>query len=69
MEIFTVQLANQNKTVLELRTIYSAIWIRMLEDDRKQSVFSYPKLKRNPAHFLARLNKISNEDVLRQSYQ
>ena len=40
----------------ELRTIYSAIWIRMLEDDRKrfkQSEFSYQKLQKNPAHFLA----------------
>ena len=33
MEIITVQQANQNKTLPELRTIYSAIWIRMLEDD------------------------------------
>jgi len=56
MEIIIVQQTNQNKTVPELRTIYSAIWIRMLEDDRKrfkQSVFSYQKLQKNPAHFLA----------------
>ena len=57
MEIITVQQANQNKTLPEFRTINSAIWIRMLEDDRKrlkQTVsFSHQKLKKNPAHFLA----------------
>jgi len=35
MEIITVQQANQNNTVPELRFIYSAIWIRMLENDKK----------------------------------
>ena len=36
MEIITVQQANQTKTVPELRTMNSAIWIRLLEDDRKR---------------------------------
>ena len=36
MEIITVQQANQTKTLPELRTINSAIWIGMLEDDRKR---------------------------------
>ena len=47
MEIITVQQANQNKTLPELRTINSAIWIRMLEDDRKRLkqtvIFFIPK--------------------------
>jgi len=57
MESITVQQANQTKTLPELRTINSDIWIGMLEDDRKrlkQTVsFSYQTLKKNPAHFLA----------------
>ena len=72
MEIITVQQANQNKTLPELRTINSAIWIRMLEDDRKRfkqtvSFFHTKSLRRILPIFWP--NTISNEDLLRQSNQ
>ena len=72
MEIITVQQANQNKTLPELRTINSAIWIRMLEDDRKRfkqtvSFFHTKSLRRILRIFWP--NRISNEDLLRQCNQ
>jgi len=72
MEIIIVQQYNQNKTLPELRTIYSAIWIRMLEDDRKRTqsnsqYFHTKSLRRIMPIFWP--NTISNEDLLRQSNQ